>query len=42
MNVIAEGIETEAERDELERAGCDLMQGFLFAHPGDAFPIPRF
>ena len=38
MRVVAEGIETEAERDELERSGCDLMQGFLFAEPGDAFP----
>ncbi|HEX6765850.1 MAG TPA: EAL domain-containing response regulator [Polyangiaceae bacterium] len=42
MLVVAEGIETEAERDALERAGCDLMQGYLFAAPGDAFPIPRF
>jgi EAL domain-containing protein (putative c-di-GMP-specific phosphodiesterase class I)/ActR/RegA family two-component response regulator len=42
MCVVAEGIETIAERDELERAGCDLMQGFLFAEPGDAFPVPRF
>src|SRR6185503_3099991 len=42
MSVVAEGIETEAERDEVERAGCDLMQGYLFARPGDAFPVPRF
>jgi EAL domain-containing protein (putative c-di-GMP-specific phosphodiesterase class I) len=42
MRVVAEGIETSAERDELERAGCDLMQGYLFAEPGEAFPVPRF
>jgi EAL domain-containing protein (putative c-di-GMP-specific phosphodiesterase class I) len=42
MLVVAEGIETEAERDAVERLGCDLMQGFLFAEPGDAFPVPRF
>lgn len=42
MLVVAEGIETIAERDELERAGCDLMQGYLFAEPGAAFPVPRF
>jgi EAL domain-containing protein (putative c-di-GMP-specific phosphodiesterase class I)/CheY-like chemotaxis protein len=42
MQVVAEGIETDAERDEVERSGCDLMQGFLFAKPGDAFPVPRF
>jgi EAL domain-containing protein (putative c-di-GMP-specific phosphodiesterase class I) len=40
--VTGEGIEVAEERDELERAGCDLMQGYLFAKPGDAFPIPRF
>lgn len=42
MRVVAEGIETESERDEVERSGCDLMQGFLFAEPGEAFPVPRF
>ena len=40
--VTGEGIETEGERDELARAGCDLMQGYLFARPGDAFPSPSF
>jgi EAL domain-containing protein (putative c-di-GMP-specific phosphodiesterase class I) len=40
--VTSEGIETPAEREELTRAGCDLMQGYLFAKPGDAFPVPSF
>jgi EAL domain-containing protein (putative c-di-GMP-specific phosphodiesterase class I) len=40
--VTAEGIEGPEERDELARAGCDLMQGYLFAKPGDAFPTPSF
>jgi len=40
--VTAEGIEVPEERDELARAGCDLMQGYLFAKPGDAFPVPTF
>jgi EAL domain-containing protein (putative c-di-GMP-specific phosphodiesterase class I) len=40
--VTSEGIETPEERDELARAGCDLMQGYLFAKPGDAFPAPAF
>ncbi len=31
--VVAEGIETEAERDEAIACGCDLLQGFLFAKP---------
>jgi EAL domain-containing protein (putative c-di-GMP-specific phosphodiesterase class I)/ActR/RegA family two-component response regulator len=36
--VIAEGIETKEERDALTELGCDLMQGYLFARPGPAFP----
>ena len=31
--VIAEGVETAAERDRLANLGIDLMQGFLFARP---------
>jgi EAL domain-containing protein (putative c-di-GMP-specific phosphodiesterase class I)/CheY-like chemotaxis protein len=38
--VIAEGIETQDEREELERAGCDLMQGHLFAKAGAPFLDP--
>jgi EAL domain-containing protein (putative c-di-GMP-specific phosphodiesterase class I) len=33
MSVIAEGVETDAERKVLESAGCALLQGFLFARP---------
>jgi EAL domain-containing protein (putative c-di-GMP-specific phosphodiesterase class I)/ActR/RegA family two-component response regulator len=40
--VTAEGIEVPEERNELAEAGCDLMQGYLFAKPGDAFPVPVF
>jgi EAL domain-containing protein (putative c-di-GMP-specific phosphodiesterase class I) len=40
--VTAEGIEVPEERDELARAGCNLMQGYLFAKPGDSFPVPSF
>jgi EAL domain-containing protein (putative c-di-GMP-specific phosphodiesterase class I) len=38
MTVVAEGVETQAERDCLVDLGCDLLQGFLFAKPGRAFP----
>jgi len=31
--VVAEGVETEAERDTLSKAGCDLLQGFLLGRP---------
>ncbi len=36
--VVAEGVETRAERDMVIELGCDLLQGYLFARPGPAFP----
>ncbi|WP_221048524.1 sensor domain-containing protein [Methylogaea oryzae] len=36
MKVIAEGVETEAQRDLLAAAGCDYGQGYLFAKPVEA------
>jgi EAL domain-containing protein (putative c-di-GMP-specific phosphodiesterase class I) len=38
MKVVAEGIETPAERATIVELGCDLLQGFLFARPEVAFP----
>ena len=32
LEVIAEGIETEAQRDLLLELGCTRGQGFLFSH----------
>ena len=37
MEVVAEGIETEAECATIERLGCDLMQGYLFGRPSPKF-----
>jgi EAL domain-containing protein (putative c-di-GMP-specific phosphodiesterase class I)/ActR/RegA family two-component response regulator len=36
--IIAEGVESPAERDQLIELGCDLLQGYLFARPGRPFP----
>jgi EAL domain-containing protein (putative c-di-GMP-specific phosphodiesterase class I) len=36
--VVAEGVESVGERKVLFELGCDLMQGYLFAMPGPAFP----
>ena len=33
MSVIAEGVETEAQRADLLRFGCNEAQGFLLAEP---------
>jgi EAL domain-containing protein (putative c-di-GMP-specific phosphodiesterase class I) len=33
MTVVAEGVETAAQRDELTAIGCDAAQGYLFARP---------
>jgi EAL domain-containing protein (putative c-di-GMP-specific phosphodiesterase class I) len=38
IDVIAEAVETEAERKALEDLGVDLMQGHLFAHALEGFP----
>jgi EAL domain-containing protein (putative c-di-GMP-specific phosphodiesterase class I) len=34
--VVAEGIETPAERDTVTALGCDLIQGFLIGRPVEA------
>ncbi len=39
MEVIAEGVETQAQRDFLEGAGCRLYQGYLFSQP---VPLDEF
>jgi diguanylate cyclase (GGDEF)-like protein/PAS domain S-box-containing protein len=36
MRVVAEGVETEAQRRELRDMGCDYAQGYLFSPPLDA------
>jgi len=41
LKVIAEGVETEAQRDDLTHRGCDLFQGFLFYPPMAASDLPR-
>jgi len=33
MEVVAEGVETQAQRDALGRLDCDLLQGYLFSKP---------
>lgn len=42
IQLIAEGIETAAERDTVVGLGGDLCQGYLFARPGKPVPTPQF
>ncbi|EGQ7837067.1 EAL domain-containing protein [Vibrio parahaemolyticus] len=33
MKVLAEGVETQRQRDQLEACGCDLIQGYFYSKP---------
>jgi len=39
LDVIAEGVETSAQRDFLASAGCHAYQGYYFSRP---LPVERF
>jgi diguanylate cyclase (GGDEF)-like protein len=39
MRVVAEGVETQATLTELQRLGCDVLQGFAIARPQDSEAI---
>jgi EAL domain-containing protein (putative c-di-GMP-specific phosphodiesterase class I) len=42
LTVIAEGVETVAQRERLLAFGCELGQGFLFSEPVEAADVPAF
>lgn len=35
LTVVAEGVETEAQRDHLQSLGCDCAQGWYYSRPGE-------
>ena len=41
MKVLAEGVENDEQRVLLRLAGCDEMQGYLFARPAPAAEIDK-
>jgi diguanylate cyclase (GGDEF)-like protein len=42
MRVVAEGVETESQRDMLVKLGCDELQGYLFARPMSATALALY
>ncbi len=42
IEVVSEGVETEAERETLAELGCDVLQGYLICRPGPALPEVDF
>jgi diguanylate cyclase (GGDEF)-like protein/PAS domain S-box-containing protein len=42
LKVVAEGIETEGQRDFLTSHGCDYLQGYLFSKPLTAVDLEEF
>jgi EAL domain-containing protein (putative c-di-GMP-specific phosphodiesterase class I) len=41
MNVVAEGVETQEQRDIATSMGCDTIQGFLHSAAVDALHVPQ-
>jgi diguanylate cyclase (GGDEF)-like protein len=39
LQIVAEGVETQAEQEILQELNCELLQGFLFSKP---VPVPQF
>lgn len=42
MDAVAEGVETEAQREQLVALGCPLAQGYLLGRPGNAAAVRAY
>ena len=42
LRVIAEGVETEQQRNFLQANGCHLLQGYRYVKPLDALALEHF
>jgi diguanylate cyclase (GGDEF)-like protein/PAS domain S-box-containing protein len=42
LDLVAEGVETEGQRDYLRGLGCDVLQGFLYSRPLPADSVVDF
>ena len=41
LTVLAEGVETEHQKELLDELGCDIIQGYLYSKPQPAAVIER-
>ncbi|HEU5336256.1 MAG TPA: EAL domain-containing protein [Terriglobales bacterium] len=41
LRVVAEGVETRGQADQLRELGCELAQGYLYSRPVPAQEVPR-
>ncbi len=42
MKVVAEGVESEEQAEQVRDMGCDFAQGFLFSKPLPPEEVPNF
>lgn len=42
LEVVAEGVERPAHYELMKRVGCDLVQGYLIAHPLEPLDVPHW
>ncbi len=42
LELVAEGVESEGQRRQLEKLGCDVLQGFLYSRPLPAEEVISF
>jgi EAL domain-containing protein (putative c-di-GMP-specific phosphodiesterase class I) len=42
LDLVAEGVETNGQRDFLHKLGCDVLQGFLYSRPLPADDVMPF
>jgi len=42
LKIVAEGVETQAQKEFLEKRGCDILQGYYFSRPVNAVECEKY
>jgi len=42
LKIVAEGVETKAQKEFLEKRGCDILQGYYFSRPVNAVECEKY